>query len=122
MDLDHALEAHVLWKVKFRMAMLEQGAVDAEAAGRVDGCDLGRWLQTEGRERLGGLGAFAECEARHRDFHAAAGRVARAINAGRIEEASRLLKPSEAFTLGSAALGRAIVDLLRASKVRAAGA
>ncbi len=119
MDLDHALEAHVMWKVKFRMAMLEQGSVDAEAAGRADGCELGRWLLTEGRERLGRLGAFAECEARHRDFHAAAGRVARAINSGRLEEASRLMKPSEAFTLGSAALGRALADLLRASKAGA---
>ncbi|MFN8010191.1 MAG: CZB domain-containing protein [Holophagaceae bacterium] len=122
MDLDHALEAHVLWKVRFRMAMLDQGSVDAEAAGGVVACDLGRWLQAEGRERLGGLVAFSECEARHRDFHAAAGRVARAINAGRLEEASRLLKPTETFTLSSAALGRAIVDLLRASKAGAAGA
>jgi hypothetical protein len=119
MDLDHALEAHVVWKVRFRMAILEQGSLDADCVGREDCCELGRWLQGEGRERLGGLPAFAECEARHREFHTAAGRVARAINAGRLLEASRLMRPSEAFTLRSAALGHALAGLLHAVRDRA---
>ncbi len=114
MDLDHALECHVAWKVKFRMAILEMGTVDAASVGREDGCDLGRWLLGEGLERWGVLPDFATCLAEHRSFHVAAGRIGRAINAGRLEEASRLLKPSEAFTRSSAALGNALVGLLKA--------
>lgn len=121
MDLDHALEAHVAWKVHFRMAILEQGTVDADCIGREDCCDLGRWLHGEGRARLGGLAAFAACVERHRAFHDAAGRIARAINAGRLEEAARLLRPSGAFTLGSAGLGNALVGLLEAVRAAEAG-
>jgi hypothetical protein len=114
MDLDHALECHVAWKVKFRMAILDSGRVDAACVGREDCCDLGLWLQGEGRAQWEGLPAFESCVAEHRAFHQAAGRIGRAINAGRLEEASRLLKPAEAFTRSSAALGNALVELLRA--------
>lgn len=121
MDLDHALESHVAWKVHFRMAIFDQGTVDAACVGRVDCCDLGRWLQGEGQARWGGLEAFGDCVARHREFHAAAGRIARAINGGRLEEASRLMRPSEGFTLSSAALGHALVGLLGAVRAAEAG-
>lgn len=122
MDLDHALESHVAWKVGFRMAILQQGTVDAACVGREDCCELGLWLLGEGRTLCGAMEAFGTCLAAHQDFHREAGRVARAINAGRLEEASRLMKPSETFTRSSAALGNAISQLLQSAHAARADA
>jgi methyl-accepting chemotaxis protein len=109
MDLDHALRAHVEWKVQFRLAIFEQGTVDAACVGRDDCCELGTWFHGEGRARFAGVASFEACVARHQEFHAEAGRVARAINAARYAEATELMRPDSAYTVTSSALGHALV-------------
>jgi len=111
MDLDHALRSHVEWKVTFRMAMFEQGTVDADCVGRDDCCELGKWFHGEGRTRFEGVESFEACLARHQEFHAEAGRIARAINAARYDEAAELMRPNSRYTLTSSALGHALVAM-----------
>ncbi len=91
MDLKDAIDKHVSWKVKLRSAITKQEKLDAATIARDDCCELGRWLYGEGRSKYAALPAFAQCVEKHRRFHAEAGQVAEAINAGLYTQAEGLL-------------------------------
>lgn len=91
MDLDSALAKHSEWKMKFRVAIYRQMAMDAKSIARDDCCELGKWLYGDGKKQFGELDSYAKCVASHRDFHVEAGKVALAINAGNFKEAENML-------------------------------
>lgn len=113
-DLDQAIAAHAEWKVKLRVAIQNRAAIDAGLVSADDRCVLGQWLHGEARAKFGGKPAYVDCVAKHAAFHAAAGAVARRINAGDYEAASDMLGPGSAYASASTEVGAAINRLKKA--------
>jgi methyl-accepting chemotaxis protein len=97
-DFDQAIEAHRQWKVRLRKAIAEHARLDAETICRDDRCPLGQWLHGSGGRRWGSRPTFTELLGKHAEFHAAAGAVARKINAGAYGDAERLIGSGSAFS------------------------
>jgi len=97
LDVDSAIEAHRQWKVKLRQAMAGHQKLDADTICRDDQCPLGRWIHGPGGTRWGTRPIFVELRDKHAVFHQAAGRVAKAINAGRYAEAKQMIESGSVF-------------------------
>jgi methyl-accepting chemotaxis protein len=97
-DFDKAIEAHRQWKVKLRKAISDHDKLDAETICRDDQCPLGKWMHGPGGTRWAGRPLFVELLGKHADFHAAAGSVAKTINAGQYSDAERLIGSGSAFS------------------------
>ena len=91
MDLSNAIDAHTQWRVKLKAAITLGEQLDASSITLDNHCDLGKWLSGEGRNLFASKPEFRKLVASHRLFHAAAGKVAAAANAGRTAEAESLL-------------------------------
>lgn len=111
MDLQTAIQAHGEWKVKLRSAIIKKEKLDAQSIGRDDACALGKWLHGEGKAKFGGLPTYTGCVHKHATFHQEAGKVAVAINAGRYEDADRMLAGGSSYAAASSAVGGAILAL-----------
>lgn len=91
--LNEALQAHVRRRSSYILTIRERSELDAERAARTDRCLLGKWLLGPGRTR-GGMKHVRELAAAHVAFHEQSGAIARAINAGRYDEARATLQGS----------------------------
>ncbi len=117
MDLSKAIEKHAAWKIKFRSAITNKETMDAGGIGSDHGCELGVWLHGEGRTRFGALASHASCVSRHASFHAEAGKIARAINAGRYAEAEAMMGSGTPYGEASSAVGLAVMQLKKEAKI-----
>jgi Chemoreceptor zinc-binding domain len=111
MDLDTAIEKHAEWKLKFRSAISKREQLDATAIAKDDRCELGRWLHGEAKQLLGKRPSYSACLNKHAAFHSEAAKVAELINAGRYEEAERMLSSGTPYMLASSSVGVAIMNL-----------
>ena len=111
MDLNSALESHVEWKLRFRMAISQQETMDAETIAKDNCCDLGKWLHGEAKAKFGKLASYTRCVDKHATFHVEAGKVARAVNAGKFAEAEAMLNAGSPFMMASFDVGVAIQHL-----------
>jgi len=107
-DLSKAIEAHVQWKTKFRMAIQKQESMDAVTISRDDCCEVGKWLHGEGRKQHGQLPSFQEVVREHAKFHKVAGNVATTINAKRFAEAEQIISNGTEFASQSSAVDVAL--------------
>lgn len=114
MDLDHAIDAHMQWRVKFRSALETGKAPDVTTVSADDQCDLGRWLKGEGRATCSSHPEYQKLVDQHRGFHRCAGGVAAAIARGKKPEAEQLLAGE--FKTVSTATVAAISALKKAMK------
>jgi len=121
LDLDKAVEQHVEWKVRFRMAIFQKEPLDAACIGKDDCCELGNWLHGEAKSRFSSLGTYDACVARHKAFHEEAGKIARAINAAQYAEATEMLKSSAAFSKASSEVGLAIMAFKKEAAMASSG-
>jgi hypothetical protein len=108
MDLNHAIQAHVEWRIKFRSAISKQEQMDFAAIAADNCCPLGKWLHGEGKSELGKLKAYSVCVQKHAAFHVEAGKVAQAINSKKYAEAEAMLDVETAYQAASLAVGIAI--------------
>ena len=96
LDIHQAIAAHERWKLLLGQVL--DGAacddLDPELVCLDDRCDLGKWLHGPGRDRLGKYPAFTLLVSKHKYFHHQAAQVLREAQAGRREEADRLLRTS----------------------------
>ncbi len=110
LDFDKVINAHAQWKTKFRAAITHQEQLKAETIARDDGCELGKWIYSEGKAALGHSAEFAKLVSEHKHFHRSAGDVAHIINQRRFDAATDMIGPRSAFTQASnqviATLGR----------------
>lgn len=113
MNLEDAARKHSEWKVNFFKAIATKSQVDATSICRDDRCELGKWLHGPGHGTHGLLPGFQECIDRHAAFHAEAGKVASAINAGKLDEATKLLNGGTPYAAASTAVVGAIQALRR---------
>ena len=89
-----AIEAHIKWKGRLESYIDGTSSEDlkAEVICRDDQCPLGKWIYGPGGERFGTIEAFGEMKGQHALFHQCAGRIVETAQAGKKEEARRLLQ------------------------------
>ncbi|WP_343699660.1 CZB domain-containing protein [Caulobacter sp.] len=104
MDFQEQAQRHLQVRDELHEAIASQSRVDARALRADSTCDLGCWLQGEGRRRWPGNHAYLSLLEAHRDFHAAAADVAELINRGDFTEAQRRLRANTPLSVASAAL------------------
>jgi hypothetical protein len=94
-DLDaiEAIEAHMRWKARLESLLFgsRQAPLQADRIFRDNLSTLGRWLYGPGSERFGTLETFADLRRYNAEFHRHAGQAVLAFNAGRREEAIRMV-------------------------------
>ncbi len=112
-DFDNAIEAHRNWKVTLRKAIARRERLDADTICRDDRCALGQWLHGPGGERFGSRKLFTDLLSRHASFHAAAGEVARHINAGAYEDAERQIDSGSDFARASTEVATLLMTFKR---------
>ncbi len=115
-DLDSAIEAHAQWRTKLRTAAEKHETLDADTIARDDCCPLGKWLHGRGQSQYGGKPSFVNLLDRHREFHAAAGKVAQTINRGDYEAGKDMLAGNTEFSRASSDVGGAIMALRKELK------
>jgi aerotaxis receptor len=113
-DLDQAVAAHLQWKTKLRNAIDRGEKLDVDTVCRDDRCPLGQWIHGEGRTRWGHVPELTKLLQEHAAFHRTVGDVARQINAGQKEAATRALAGGTAFARATQATVMAIKALQRA--------
>ena len=111
LTLDDAIQAHNVWKTRFKVAMLKQQLLDGDVISRDDCCALGKWIYGEGSEAFGSNALFTRLADRHHDFHLEAGKIALLINARRNSKAITSLGSASPFTKASGDVVSAIEDL-----------
>jgi aerotaxis receptor len=112
-DLDQAVAAHLQWKTKLRNAIDRGEKLDVDTVCRDDRCPLGQWIHGEGRARWGHVPEFTKLLQEHAAFHRTVGDVARQINAGQKEAATRALAGGTAYARATQATVMAIKALQR---------
>jgi hypothetical protein len=116
MDLAHAADAHLNWKLKLRGAISNQEKLDADTIARDNCCDLGRWLSTEAKAAHGLKAEYQALVSKHHMFHREAGKVAQMINARQYAEATKALEAGSNYASASSAVGVAIKAMQKVSK------
>jgi hypothetical protein len=89
-----AIEAHIKWKSRLENYIQGTSTEDlkVETVCRDDQCPLGKWIYSTGGERFGSIDTFGEMKGQHALFHQCAGRVLETAQAGKKDEAMRLLQ------------------------------
>ncbi|PXX46935.1 CZB domain-containing protein [Undibacterium pigrum] len=95
MDLESAIGKHAEWKVKFRAAIGKKSHMDIAHVSNIHLCEIGCWMDHEGKQQNGHLPEFAQLVEVHKQFHVAATKIARLINAGNYAEAENMLNGPE---------------------------
>ena len=89
-----AIEAHIKWKS--RLESYIQGTsseeLKVEVICRDDQCPLGKWIYSTGGERFGTIDTFGDMKGQHALFQQCAGRRVETAQAGKKDEAMRLLQ------------------------------
>jgi hypothetical protein len=93
-NLVQVMNSHLAWKEKFETALMEKSAekLDLPIVLLASECELGKWLNDEGRRLCGSMPEYAAlCEA-HSLFHLRAGEVLIEYQDGHFKIAAELLK------------------------------
>jgi len=118
LDFDAAIKAHQQWRIKLRNAILKGEKLDVATIRRDDCCAVGKWIYGGGGRQYGQLPLFSTLVEQHKQFHLETGRIAELVNAGKMDEANRLLQGESPFIRA----GRAVVDTLQKLKAAVQGA
>ncbi|MFN4103769.1 MAG: methyl-accepting chemotaxis protein [Tepidimonas sp.] len=117
LDFDAAIKAHQQWRIKLRNAILRGEKLDVATIRRDDCCAVGKWIYGAGGRQWGNLPLFSTLVEQYKKFHQEIGHIAEMVNAGKTEEANRLLSGGSAFIRA----GRAVVDTLQKLKAAVSG-
>ena len=77
LDFEMAIAAHENWKLRLQ-AFLEGTSTEVFASEQIcfdDRCDLGKWIYSTGRAKLGSFPGFTALQGHHKMFHYAASNV-----------------------------------------------
>ncbi len=72
--------------------------LDSDRICRDDQRPLGQWIHGPGGSRWGKQQTFVHLRTRHADFHRVAGGIAQTINAGKYDDAERLIGAGSEFS------------------------
>ena len=93
LDFEMAIAAHENWKLRLQ-AFLEGTSTEVFASEQIcfdDRCDLGKWIYSTGRAQLGTFPGFTALMGNHKMFHYAASNVVALAQAGKFDEAEKIL-------------------------------
>ncbi len=93
LDFKKAIDAHMQWKERLR-AVIDGRSDERLAASELasdDLCALGRWIHAGGGDRYRHMDQFRHLQEHHAEFHVCAASVLTEAQAGRIEDAQRLM-------------------------------
>lgn len=86
MNVEEAIKAHALWKVRLTAYVTKpDGSLIPAEIARDDRCELGKWIHEEAGNHAH-LPEFQELKGTHADFHRAAAGIVRMINAGTVRD------------------------------------
>lgn len=93
LDIQMAISAHENWKLRLQGYLdgTSKEEFSAEAICFDDRCDLGKWIHSEGRARLGKYPGFVALVNHHKMFHYAASNVVALTKSGKADEAQKML-------------------------------
>ena len=92
-DIDMAIASHENWKYRLQ-AFLDGRSTEKFVAEEIcfdDRCDLGKWIHGTGKAKLGNFPGFTALQGHHKMFHYAASNVVALAQAGKTEEANKML-------------------------------
>lgn len=94
LDFETAIAAHENWKFRLQ-SFLDGRSTETFVAEEIcfdDRCDLGKWMYGAGRAKLGTFPGFTALMGHHKMFHYAASNVVALAQAGKMEEAAKILE------------------------------
>lgn len=93
LDIQVALSAHENWKNRLQSYLdgTSKEVFDANVICFDDRCDLGKWIHSSGKARLGQYPGFTALMSHHKMFHFAASNVVALQNRGKTAEANVIL-------------------------------
>jgi hypothetical protein len=109
--LEQAQLWHKQWKDKLLAAVEAKEEIDVESISRVDCCDLGKWICSDGQRHYWSAPAFRDLVLHHREFHMLNGAVAKIINARKYDLAKSYLVSNEQLAKSSHEVDEAILRL-----------
>lgn len=112
MDFDQAIDVHQQWRGRLRKCIDGEEKLDPSAVCRDDRCTLGQWINGEGL-KFKDNNHFSQLKNDHLQFHRTAAEVVKLANAGKKDEANKMLTTAGAFMQVSA---RVISDILKLRK------
>lgn len=112
LDLRAAIAAHENWKIRLEAYLADQSTEDlrAETICFDDRCDLGKWIYSTGKARLGRLPGFTALLSDHKQFHYAASNVVALAKANKHAEAEKML--TGPYTRASAGVIGALTSMM----------
>lgn len=111
LDIDISIAAHENWKVRLD-SFVEGNSSEQFTASDVacdQSCELGKWIYNDGEANLGKYAAFVDLKAQHKMFHFTASSVISLTQAGKTEEAHKLLNSD--FEKLSTRVKQRLIDL-----------
>jgi len=116
MNFDEAISAHVNWKVKL-LGFINGTAdkLDANKVEKDNQCDLGRWLYAEGSQYKKHP-EYDRLKKEHAHFHKCAADVVKAVDAGKKDEAKKMLEQGKEFAICSIHVVTLIRDMREKTK------
>lgn len=111
LDIDISIAAHENWKIRLD-SFVEGNSSEAFTASEVacdQTCELGKWIYSDGEANLGKYAAFIDLKAQHKMFHFTASSVISLTQAGKSEEAHKLLNSD--FEKLSTRVKQRLIDL-----------
>ena len=94
LDIPFAVSAHENWKNRLQayLAGTSKEVFDANVICFDDRCDLGKWIHSTGKARLGQYPGFTALMSHHKMFHFAASNIVALQRRGKTAEADVILK------------------------------
>lgn len=114
MEMAETLIAHCEWKDRLYQAIAKREQLDRDMIASDKLCAFGKWLYAEGAAEFHALPVYQECVSTHAEFHAQAGFVAEALNAGEYEKALKMLEAKTPYAKASQQLSLKVIDLHKA--------
>jgi methyl-accepting chemotaxis protein len=118
MTFDDAVVCHSEWKRKLHAYVSNPvGDINIDEVAATNKCKLGRWIRGEGR-KYAGFPEFAKLIAEHARFHKAAADIVRRADGGQDASFEFELGAGSEFSLASAAVVLAIMDMKRRNEMQ----
>jgi Chemoreceptor zinc-binding domain len=110
LDIQVAISAHENWKNRLQAYLdgTSKEVFDANVVCFDDRCDLGKWIHSSGKAKMGQYPGFTALMSHHKMFHFAASNVVALQSRGKTAEADVILKGQ------FAQFSKSVVDDLRA--------
>ncbi len=111
MNVDDAIKAHSLWKMKLAQYISKPDrSLNPAVVGSSNQCDLGKWLIGEGKQ-YSALPEFTALVTHHTDFHKAAGAVITKADAGQQVAEEIALGGKSDFARASTAVMQSLMNI-----------